>query len=85
MADSTSTIMGVDTIITEAEIGEVRLKPLKKVMLKATRGGNNTRKITKVYFSLGINNQANQNKRTTHTQKNETKGIDVLWHYIPQW
>jgi hypothetical protein len=35
MADSTSTIMGVDTIITEAEIGEVRLKPLKKVsMLK---------------------------------------------------
>jgi hypothetical protein len=30
MADSTSTIMGVDTIITEAEIGEVRLKPLKK-------------------------------------------------------
>jgi hypothetical protein len=36
MADSTSTIMGVD-IITEAEIGEVRLKPLKVSMLKATQ------------------------------------------------
>jgi hypothetical protein len=51
MADSTSTIMGVDTIITEAEIGEVRLKPLKVSMLKATqkKSGNNM-KITKVYF-----------------------------------
>jgi hypothetical protein len=66
MADSTSTI--VDTIITEAEIGEVRLKPLKS-MLKATQksGGNNTE--NHHLFSLGINNQANQNKGLNHTQK----------------
>jgi hypothetical protein len=38
------------------------LKQLKK-------SGNNTRKITKVYFSLGINNQANQNKVEPPTRK----------------
>ena len=37
IAESTSTIMGVVTIITEAIIGEVRLNPSKKVsILKAT-------------------------------------------------
>jgi uncharacterized membrane protein len=58
MADSTSTIMGVDTIITEAEIGEVRLKPLKSKHVKGnSKAAAIIRKITKVYFSLGINNQ----------------------------
>ena len=36
-AESVKTIMGVETIITAALMGEVRLNPLKKVsMLKAT-------------------------------------------------
>ena len=37
MADNINTIIGVVTIITAAEIGEVKLNPLKKVsMFKAT-------------------------------------------------
>ncbi|MNE33104.1 hypothetical protein D3C80_1267510 [compost metagenome] len=65
-AESTSTIIGVETIITAALIGEVRLSPLKNVsILKATpkkaaamiRG-----KSPKSIFSLGINNPTSQNK-----------------------
>ncbi len=60
--------MGVVTIKTEADIGEVRLNPLKKVsILKATPKkaaamirGKSERSI----FSFGINNQMSQNKIT---------------------
>jgi hypothetical protein len=37
MAESTSSIMGVETIITDAEMGVVRVNPLKKEsMFRAT-------------------------------------------------
>ena len=63
-----STIIGVETIKTAAEIGEVRLNPLKNVsILKATpkkaaaiiRG-----KSVLSIFSLGTKSQINQNKIT---------------------
>jgi hypothetical protein len=67
-AESIKTIMGVVTIKTEAEMGEVKLNPLKKVsMLNATPKkaaaiirGKSARSI----FSLGKKNQINQNSTT---------------------
>jgi hypothetical protein len=68
IAERIKTIMGVVTIKTDAEIGEVKLKPLKKVsILKATpkkaaamiRG-----KSLLSIFSLGRKSQISQNKIT---------------------
>jgi hypothetical protein len=56
-------------------------------MLKATQksGGNNT-EITKVYFSLGINNQANQNKRVEpHAKKMKPKASMYCGITSLQW
>jgi hypothetical protein len=66
MADKINTIMGVVTIITAAEMGEVKLNPLKKVsMLSATpkkaaaiiRG-----KSCRLIFSLEPKREISQNK-----------------------
>ena len=67
-AESVNTIIGVETIITAAEIGEVRLKPLKNVsILKATpkkAAAKILGKSVKAIFSFGINSQTSQNKIT---------------------
>ena len=72
MAESTSTIMGVETIITDAEIGEVRLNPLKKEsMFKATPKkaaqiilGKSARSILslRTFSGIRVKSQTNQNK-----------------------
>jgi hypothetical protein len=77
IAERSSTIIGVVTMITDADMGEVRLNPLKKVsMLKATpkkaaaiiRG-----KSLKAIFSFGMNNQESQNNSIAPVTRNKIK------------
>jgi hypothetical protein len=66
MDERINTIIGVVTIITDADMGEVRLNPLKKVsILKATPKNAAAiilGKSLKAIFSFGINSQESQNK-----------------------
>jgi hypothetical protein len=68
IADKTSTIIGVETIITAAEIGEVRLNPLKKVsILNATpkkAAAIILGKSPMAIFSLGIKSHVSQKSST---------------------
>lgn len=83
MADKTSTISGVQTIITAAEIGEVMLNPLKKdSIFKATpkkahaiiRGKSLYAIFSKVpIFINRINNQTAQNKITVPPTRSNIK------------
>ena len=77
MAESVNTIIGVETIITAALMGEVRLNPLKKVsILNATpkkaapiiRG-----KSLRAIFSFGIKSQISQNNSTEPPTRNRIK------------
>lgn len=76
-AESVKTIIGVETMITAALMGEVRLNPLKKVsILNATpkkaaaiiRG-----KSFSAIFSFGVNNQTSQNKSIEPPARNKIK------------
>lgn len=76
-ADKTSTIIGVHTMITAADIGEVKLNPLKKVsILKATpkkAAATILGKSATAMFSLGIKSQVNQNNTTEPPTRNKIK------------
>ena len=72
MAESTSTIIGVETISTEVEMGEVKLRPLKKQSIfsvtpknaAAIMRGKSARSIFSARTFSGIlaKSQDNQNK-----------------------
>ena len=82
------TIMGVETIITEAAMGEVMLRPLKKVsMFRATpkkaaaiMRGKSLRSI----FSFGVKSQTSQNKivEPPTRSKDKSVGVYVMWHDV---
>jgi hypothetical protein len=76
----------VVTIITDAEMGEVRLNPKKVSMLKATpknARSNNSGKSLELFFLWHKQKARSQNKSIAPAhQQNKTISIDVLWHYI---